>query len=113
MYYLVIILPTTVSLAASGFMTTSSTLLIDLYPGKEASVTACINFVRCIFAAAAAAYINPAIEGIGMGFTFQIIGIVLGFHNFCIPVLIKFGPKWRQNRIQPETQFKDGDSLRS
>ena len=42
-------------------------LLVDIYPGQPATVTAANNLVRCLLGAAATAVIKPMINVIGTG----------------------------------------------
>ncbi|KAI8330551.1 major facilitator superfamily domain-containing protein [Blakeslea trispora] len=75
-------------------------LLIDLFPGKGASITASNNLTRCILGAIASSVIDPGIEGVGVGWMFTIIGLLVFLVNVSIPVLLKFGPRWRAQRIE-------------
>ncbi|KAI8076220.1 major facilitator superfamily domain-containing protein [Thamnidium elegans] len=50
--------------SCSGVTSTCQTLLVDLFPGRGASITASNNLMRCILGAAATAYIEPAIQGV-------------------------------------------------
>lgn len=90
------------AISASGVMTASQTLLVDLFPGKGASITASNNLMRCLLGAMATAYIGPGIDGVGMGWMFTILGIFLVANNICLPVLLKRGPKWKMNRAERE-----------
>lgn len=92
---------------ASGVMNTSQTLLVDLYPGKGASITASNNLVRCVLGATATVYIDPGIEGVGMGWMFAILGLILLVNNICLSILIKKGPQWKQNRLNRENGGND------
>jgi cyanate permease len=92
-------------------MNTSSTLLVDLFPGKGASITASNNLVRCVLGALATVYIDPGISGVGIQWMFTILGLIMLIHIICIPILIKFGPKWkeeRDNRQYDTTNSKKG-----
>ncbi|KAI8083464.1 hypothetical protein BDF21DRAFT_461677 [Thamnidium elegans] len=57
----------------SGVTSTCQTLLVDLFPVRDASIIASNNLMRCILGAAATAYIEPAIQGVGMGWVFTIL----------------------------------------
>jgi MFS family permease len=96
--------------SASGVMNTSQTLLVDLFPGKGASITASNNLMRCILGAIATVYIDPGIEGVGNGWMFTILGIALVLNNICMPVLMKKGPKWRQNRFHRQKNNNTTDN---
>jgi MFS family permease len=79
-------------ISASGVMNTSSTLLVDLFPGKGASITASNNLMRCILGAISTVYIDPGIEGVGVGWMFTILGLILLVNNICFPFLLKRDP---------------------
>ena len=83
---------------ASAVMNTSQTLLVDLFPKAGASITASNNLVRCILGAIATVYIDPGIEGVGMGWMFTILGFVLLLNNLCLPLLMKKGTQWQEQR---------------
>lgn len=86
-------------LSSSGVQNTCQNLLIDLFPGKGASVTSSNNLMRCWLGAIATVYIDPGISGIGTGWMFTILSIALVANNACVPILLKMGPKWRQKRL--------------
>ncbi|GAB5587939.1 hypothetical protein Unana1_02839 [Umbelopsis nana] len=79
------------------------TLLIDLYPKQSASITASNNLVRCLLGAAATAAIQPGINGIGVQYMFLTLGMIVVAMTPCIFVILKFGPKWRRNRMEGES----------
>lgn len=97
-------------MAASGVMNSCQTLLIDLFIGKGASITASNNLIRCVLAAIATVFIDPGIEGVGMGWMFTILGLALTANCICIPILLKFGPRWKQARL--DRQNNNGKDLR-
>ncbi|KKZ57813.1 hypothetical protein EMCG_05564 [[Emmonsia] crescens] len=77
---------------------TVSTLLVDLHPGRAATVTASNNLVRCLFGAGATAVISPMIDGLGVGWCFTLIAFVMAPTAPVMLVVIRFGPKWREER---------------
>ncbi|KAI9018103.1 major facilitator superfamily domain-containing protein [Phycomyces nitens] len=85
--------------SAVSILTTSQTLLVDLFPGKGASITASNNLVRCILGAVATVAIDPGIQGIGTGWMFTILGLILIVSNIIIYILLQFGPRWRKKRF--------------
>ncbi|CAO3701709.1 unnamed protein product [Rhizopus microsporus] len=95
----ILVLQFFVGFGTGGIMATTQTLLIDLFPGKGASITASNNLVRCILGAIATVCIDPGISGIGMGWMFTIVGLILVTSNICILVIFMYGPTWRRNRI--------------
>jgi uncharacterized membrane protein len=50
--------------------------------------------------AIASVSIDPGIEGVGIGWMFTIVGLLVTISNIAVPVLIKFGPKWRARRAE-------------
>ncbi|KAI8091104.1 major facilitator superfamily domain-containing protein [Gilbertella persicaria] len=89
-----------VGLSNSSLTICVQSLLIDLFPGKGASITASNNLVRCILGAIASSVIDPGIEGVGVGWMFTIIGLLVTLFNICVPVLLRLGPRWREQRIE-------------
>ncbi|OZJ03507.1 hypothetical protein BZG36_05050 [Bifiguratus adelaidae] len=68
--------------AIMGYCTTAifnaiSTLLVDLFPGSSASVSATNNLARCTLGAVATVVVQPAIDGIGVGWAFTVFGIII------------------------------------
>lgn len=51
-----------------------------------------------IYSAAASVAIEPGIQGVGIGWMFTIVGLLVTITNIAVPILIKFGPKWRARR---------------
>lgn len=43
------------------------TLMVDMFPGRSASIMASNNLVRCLFGAGATVIIDPALEKLGVG----------------------------------------------
>ncbi|KAI7854746.1 major facilitator superfamily domain-containing protein [Circinella umbellata] len=84
----------------ASVMNVCQTLVIDLFPGKGATITATSNLVRSIFGAIATATIQPGIDRVGLGWLFSIIGLILTLTNSFIPILIKFGPSWWSKRVE-------------
>lgn len=77
---------------------TGSTLLVDLYPESPAMVSATNNMARCLIGAVATAVVQPMIEGMGLGGCYT---LVAGVGIFAVPmavVLVKRGPRWREQR---------------
>ncbi|KAG2218881.1 hypothetical protein INT45_003948 [Circinella minor] len=78
------------------------TLSTDLFPGRGATITASANLVRCIFGAIATSTIEPGINGVGIGWIFTILGLILAITIGLVPVLIKYGPQWRTARAEQD-----------
>ncbi|PGH13677.1 hypothetical protein AJ79_03526 [Helicocarpus griseus UAMH5409] len=82
----------------SAAVNTVGTLLVDLHPGRAATVTASNNLVRCLLGAGATGVIQPMISGLGVGWCFTLIAFVMAGMAPVLMVLIRFGPKCREER---------------
>ncbi|KAI7881315.1 MFS general substrate transporter [Lichtheimia hyalospora FSU 10163] len=85
-----------------GANNTFQTLMIDLYPGKGASITASNNFVRCLLGAVATVVIDPGISGVGVGWMFTILGLIMTASNLLLVILRIYGPRWRKARMEKQ-----------
>ncbi|KAF2219642.1 putative florfenicol exporter [Elsinoe ampelina] len=83
------------STAAFGAL---NVLLVDLCPKTPTTVIAANNFCRCLMGAGATAAVVPAIEGLGTGGAFSLTAGVLAAVTPIAWVLVKKGPKWREER---------------
>jgi MFS family permease len=73
-------------------------LLVDIYPGKGATVTAAVNLVRCEVGAGFAAFLSPLEKGIGEGWTYTLFACLILFSIFCLMIPMAYGMKWRQQQ---------------
>ncbi|KAJ8652386.1 hypothetical protein O0I10_011966 [Lichtheimia ornata] len=88
-------------ICVTGTSNAMQTLMIDLNPGKGASITASNNLSRCLLGAAASAVIEPGIQGIGVGWMYTTLGLILVIKSgVLLPTLLIFGSKWRKARIE-------------
>lgn len=55
-------------------------------------------------AAAVVMAVQPGIQGIGVGWLFTTISLILLVSRISIMVLLKFGPKWRKQRLQRQEE---------
>lgn len=77
-----------------------ATLIVDLHPKAPATATAANNLVRCLVGAGGSAVIDLVIQGVGRGWTFTILALLMAL---CIPGLMlieKRGPAWRQRKAE-------------
>jgi hypothetical protein len=58
-------------------MNGTQTLLVDLFPGRGASITASNNLVRCILGAVMTVAVDPGIQGVGVGWFFTVRKLTL------------------------------------
>ncbi|GMF69515.1 unnamed protein product [Aspergillus oryzae] len=95
--------PTTIlfvmGLGLTGAFNTVSTLLVDLYPGNASAATASNNFVRCLLGAGATALIDPMLNTMGRGWCFTFIAFVMLGTAPLLGVVVRFGPRWREERL--------------
>ncbi|KAL2831409.1 major facilitator superfamily domain-containing protein [Aspergillus cavernicola] len=85
-------------LTLTGAFNTVSTLLIDFYPMNAASAAASNNFVRCLLGAGATALIDPMLGAMGRGWCFTFISLVMILTTPLLWVIIRSGPRWREER---------------
>ena len=52
--------------------------------------------------AIATSTVEPAIDGVGIGWTFTILGLILAITIGVVPLLIKYGPQWRIKRAEQD-----------
>jgi hypothetical protein len=55
-------------------------------------------------AAAVVTAVQPGIQGIGVGWLFTTVSLVLFISRISIMILLKFGPKWRKQRLQRQEE---------
>jgi MFS family permease len=89
----------------------SNAFLIDLYRESPATATAAVNLTRCLVSAAGVALIVPLINAVGRGWAFSIIGFLEILLTPLLYVLVRYGPKWREEKFQKEQQKLNEESL--
>ncbi|RYP37062.1 hypothetical protein DL767_003125 [Monosporascus sp. MG133] len=75
-------------------------LLVDLNPESPATATAANNLVRCAFGAVATAVIGDMIKGMGRGWAFTFIALLIAAFSPLLWVVQKYGPGYRDERRQ-------------
>ncbi|KAI9287228.1 major facilitator superfamily domain-containing protein [Umbelopsis sp. AD052] len=100
--HLAIILVLHFILGVTGVANTNSiqTLMVDMFPGRSASIMASNNLIRCLFGAGATVLIDPALEALGVGWGFTVVSLALLPSRFLVLPLLKWGPTWRQQRME-------------
>ncbi|QKX52944.1 uncharacterized protein TRUGW13939_00015 [Talaromyces rugulosus] len=73
-------------------------LLVDLYPQSPSTASAANNLTRCLMGAGGSAMINPMINGIGSGWSYTVVGLVVILLSPMLYVVTQWGPKWREER---------------
>nr|POE87613.1 itaconate transport protein [Quercus suber] len=97
-----IVLSVVLGVAYIGVLNVFNTLITDLYRKKAGSAVAANWFVRCMFAAAMTALINPLIGAIGPGWAFTIIGASYVVFSPAIMLIMWKGLAWRRARAGKE-----------
>ena len=83
----------------NGSFNAMSTMLIDLYPTKPSTATAANNLMRCWMGAGGTAVILPIVDALGRGWAFTLVGLLVLASSFMPWMLLKWGPKWREERF--------------
>lgn len=86
------------SFCAMSTLSTSSTLLVDLYPSKSSTATSCYNFIRCVLGAIFMACYAKMKKSMTIGGTFTFISGLVLIGNFIVFIPMKYGMKWRYER---------------
>jgi hypothetical protein len=80
-------------------------LIWDIYitdPENPATATAANNLVRCWTGGVANYLIILMIDGMGRGWCFTFVGLILLLFTSALFVLLKYGPGWRKARMAKE-----------
>ncbi|KAM3070399.1 hypothetical protein ACMFMG_010226 [Clarireedia jacksonii] len=77
-------------------------LMVDIYPGRPATVTAANNLVRCEIGAVATAVIVPMVDALGTGWSYTILALLFVAYSPTFFVIIKYGMRWRKVRKDKE-----------
>jgi MFS family permease len=89
---------------------TLSSLLIDLFPDNPATATAASNLVRCWFAGAMTAAISYMLSGMGWGWCFTFLGLILLVGLPLVWIEMTWGMGWREERRVKEEQRTSRDT---
>lgn len=86
------------SFCTMSTLSTSSTLLVDLYPGKSSTATSCFNFIRCSLSAIFMGCFAKMKSSMTVGGTFTFLCGLVFLGNFLLLIPMKSGMKWRRQR---------------
>ncbi|RYO98925.1 hypothetical protein DL764_006958 [Monosporascus ibericus] len=89
-----------IGLCITGAFQVINILLVDLNPESPATATAANNLVRCAFGAVATAVIEDMIKGMGRGWAFTFIALLIAAFSPLLWVVQKYGPGYRDERRQ-------------
>ncbi|OQE43670.1 hypothetical protein PENCOP_c003G02091 [Penicillium coprophilum] len=76
-----------------------NTLLVDLFPDKPATAASACNLVRCCISAVGAAVISEMLSGMGWGWCFVFLGLVMAVGMGLLWVENVYGMGWREERL--------------
>jgi MFS family permease len=76
-----------------------NTLLVDLFPDRPATAAAACNLVRCCLGAVGAAVINEMLSGMGWGWCFVFLGLVMAVGMSLLWIEWVYGIGWREKRL--------------
>lgn len=96
--------------SSTGFVSCFSSmnnLIIDTHAGSPSTVTATANITRCLLGAAATAAINPMLEGMGPGWSFTLISLLMYASSPLLFLIIRVGPRWREERWVRQERKKE------
>ncbi|KAF4513444.1 hypothetical protein G6O67_000714 [Ophiocordyceps sinensis] len=81
-----------------------NTLIVDLNPHAPATAAAANNLVRCSFGAVATAVIDYMLEGMGRGWCFTFLALLMLLCFAGLRLLENRGPRWRAERARRAAQ---------
>lgn len=87
-------------------LNTLNTMLVDLFPDRTATAAAACNLVRCLLGAVGSAVIDPMLRGMGYGWCFAFLGILMGAAMGFLWVEKTYGMDWRVKRLEKLEQRK-------
>lgn len=95
------------SFCAMSTLSTSSTMLVDLYPGKSSTATSCFNFIRCTLSAIFMGCFAKMKASMTVGGTFTFLCGLVFVGNFMLLIPMRYGMKWRNERAL-KAELKSG-----
>ncbi|AAS51662.1 ADL258Wp [Eremothecium gossypii ATCC 10895] len=81
-------------------LSTSSTLLIDLYPNRASTASSCYNFIRCTLSALFLAVFARMKASMTIGGTFTFLCSLIFVGNCALIFPMKYGMTWRDRRLR-------------
>ncbi|KAH7399691.1 major facilitator superfamily domain-containing protein [Pyrenochaeta sp. MPI-SDFR-AT-0127] len=97
-----LVLQFVIGLSVTGAFQVMNVVIVDYHPQNPATATAANNLVRCWTGAVANYLIILMVDGMGRGWCFTFVGLVLFFSSSALLVLLKLGPQWRKTRLSNE-----------
>lgn len=88
------------SLGSAGFIAVVTTMLVDLYPARGLTSTSCINFVRCILAAAFVAALDQMERSMGIGGVYTLMAaLCLASNVLLVVVVVQYLKKLKKGNL--------------
>lgn len=94
-----LILQFIISFSFIASLNTLNTLLIDLIPDRPATAASACNLVRCWLGAIGAALIDHMLNGMGWGWCFAFLGLVMAAAMGLLWLESVYGMVWRERRL--------------
>lgn len=94
-------------------LNTLNTLLVDLFPDRAATAAAACNLVRCLLGAVGSAVIDPMLRGMGYGWCFAFLGILMGVAMGLLWMEKVYGMSWRERRFVKLEQRKRAEESKA
>lgn len=93
-FYPPVVMTFFISGGAAFFLSTSSALLVDMFPGDSAAGQSCNNLARCLLCAAGLAALQKMMDHMTIGGTFTFMAGLCLVSNICnLFVIFRYGPK--------------------
>lgn len=80
-------------------LNTLNTLLVDLFPDRASTAAAACNLVRCWLGAVGAAVIDQMLVGMGWGWCFGFLGLLMATALVLLWLENERGMQWREQRL--------------
>lgn len=93
------------SLFSNCILTMSTTLIVDLFPSKSSTGTACLNLIRCSLSAIFIACLSKMLSSMNYGGTFTFMGVFSAFASLLLYVLIGRGKQLSFQRKRTEEEI--------
>lgn len=101
-FYAPVVMTFLVSLGAAFYLSTTSAILVDLFPGDSAASQSCSNLARCLLCAGGLAAVDRMMKGMTIGGCFTLMAGLCCLSSFCCVVVIhRYGPSRKQQTFTP------------
>lgn len=87
-----------ISYSAMFYMTVSSTLLVDIFPGQSSASTSCVNLTRCWTAALFIAVLSRMVSKMTVGGCYTLMASLCLVTSFCVYIVVRKGEQWFEER---------------